>query len=177
VQGQHPEQRQGRLVLVGLGVHPQLLEYGGGVRDVGRQQVNTGGVAVSRPTYGLAVQRDGVPAVVADAAEDPAAQDLLQSGAVEASEELAQTALGGGLAAGETEGVRQGGPWSRPNWARASRLFMPAKMATAVRERMAVRGWRRPLRERGGTFSRKLQHERTVWGGLSWRAVGQQLID
>src|SRR5687767_9019769 len=37
----------------------------------------------------------------------------------------------------------------------ASRLFIPARMATMVRERTAVRGWTRPLRERGsGTEAR-----------------------
>jgi hypothetical protein len=71
--------------------------------------VDAGGVAVGRPACRLAVEGDGVPAVVADAAEDPAAQGLLQGGDVEAAEELAQAALAGGLAAGEAEGMGQGG--------------------------------------------------------------------
>jgi hypothetical protein len=108
-QGQHTKQLQGGLVLVGLAIHPDLLEHGGGGRHVRRQQMDAGGVAVGGTTSGLAVDGDVVPAVVLDATKDPATESLLQSSDVETAEQLAQTALVGCLAAREAEGMSQWG--------------------------------------------------------------------
>jgi hypothetical protein len=59
---QHPQQTQGGLVLVGLGVHTHLRQHSGRGGDEGAQQVDAGNVAVLGAPEGLAVQGDGLPA-------------------------------------------------------------------------------------------------------------------
>src|SRR5581483_8849630 len=67
-----------------------------------------GGLAAGTAAQRLAVDGQGVPAVGGPAAQ-PLAQGRLDGGQVQAAEELAERALGGGLAAAEAEGVGQGG--------------------------------------------------------------------
>ena len=50
------------------------------------------------------------------------------------------------------------GPWSRPNWAMASRLRMPAIRPTTAKPRTAGSGCRRPKGERGSGTEAKASH-------------------
>jgi hypothetical protein len=65
--GQHTQEFQGGLVFVGLGVDAHLRQNGRGGRHIGTQQVDAGDVALLGGAGGLAVQGDGVPAVLVDA--------------------------------------------------------------------------------------------------------------
>ena len=94
-------------MFVRLAVYPQLLQDGGGSRDVGGQQVDAGDVTVGGATGRLAIDGDGIPAVMLDPPQDPAREGFLQSRHIEAAKELAEAALVGGTATGEAEGVRQ----------------------------------------------------------------------
>jgi hypothetical protein len=106
--GQHAQQPQGGLVLVGLGIDPQLGYRRGGGRHEGGQQVDAGGLAAGGAAQGLAVEGDGVPAALL-AAQQPAAKGGLEGVDVQAAEELTEGALSWGLAAAEAQGVGEGG--------------------------------------------------------------------
>lgn len=92
-------------MLVALGIDADLFQDGAGGRDVGAEQMDGGSVAVRRAACGFAIDGEGVPTVVLDAAENPASQGLLQSGNVQTAEELAQATFVGRQSAGEAQGV------------------------------------------------------------------------
>ena len=107
-------------MLVGRGVPPPLLAYGGGIRDRGRQQGDARRVAVRGPACRLAVPSASVPAVGADAPEDPAAQGLLQCSAVEAPDlaEVRRSFEGAAAPALPFLGASATGWQRRTNWSR-----------------------------------------------------------
>ncbi len=74
---QYAEQSRSRLGFVGPGINTQLLQQGGGSRNLGCQQVHAGNVAMRRSACHFAVEGDGVPAVVLEASGDPGSQSVL----------------------------------------------------------------------------------------------------
>jgi hypothetical protein len=108
LQRQDAQEDQSGLVFVGLGIDAQLLDGGCGGGDEGGQQVDAGGVARCRAAEGLAVHGHSGPAVLG-AVPQPAAQGSLESGHVQATEQFAEGTLGRCPAAGEAQGVSEGG--------------------------------------------------------------------
>lgn len=107
---QDAEQFQRRLVLVRLGVHPQLGQHGPGGRGVGGDQMQAGDVTVPAAAGGLAVDTHMQPVRGAQPGGHPAAQGGLEGGHVEGAEEGGQAGLGGRLAAAEAECPGEGEP-------------------------------------------------------------------
>jgi hypothetical protein len=105
---QDAQQLEGGLVIVGLGVHPDLSQDGLGVLAVGGDEVLPRDIAVPAAAGGLAVQVEDQLGVGGQAGGDPGGQGGLEGGDVEAAEEDGEGGLGGGLAAPEAQHVSQG---------------------------------------------------------------------
>ena len=102
VQHHRLEQRQGRLVLVGLGRDAGLGQDGAGLVVQGREQVDGGGAGRAAAAGGLAVDRHGPQAVGPRGRQqrgDPAGDGGLERLGVEPGEEPLEGAVGRGPAA------------------------------------------------------------------------------
>ncbi len=109
-----PEQRQGGLVLVRLGVHPDLAEHRRGVRGVRGHPVRARHVPVPAPAQALAVQGHMRAGVRGQAARDPPAQGRLQLLRVDPPQGLGQGRRGRRRAPPEPQRVSQRGPVLAP---------------------------------------------------------------
>jgi hypothetical protein len=116
IAGDHPavqhhrlEQRQGRLVLVGVSRHAGLGQHAAGLLVQGRQQVDRGGVGRAAAAGRLAVQRHGLQRRGRCGAEQvvgPAGDGGLERVGVEPGEQPLERAVGRGPA-GVAEPVHQ----------------------------------------------------------------------
>jgi len=116
VAGDHPalqdqalQQRQGRLVLVGLGRHAGLAQHAAGPLVQGRKQEHRGAVGRAATAGGLAVDRHGSQAVGRLGGEqmgDPPSDGGLEGRGVEPGEEPLEGAVGRGPA-GIAEAMHQ----------------------------------------------------------------------
>lgn len=100
-QGQDPQQAQGRLVFVGLGIHPHLAQDRRRGRHEGGEQVDARRFPVRAAPRRLAVHGHRRPAL------PWTAQGRLEGRDVRAAEELAERTFGGRLAAPEAQGLSQ----------------------------------------------------------------------
>jgi hypothetical protein len=105
-QRQDAQELQGRLVLVGLAVDPDLGHHGRDPRGVGAQEVDAGHLVGGAAAQRLAVQGEGV-AQVGAAPFQPGGQGALVGADVEAAEEVGEGGLAGGGPAGEAQGLGQ----------------------------------------------------------------------
>ena len=96
-------------MFVGRVPDADLGEDAGHLRGVGGDQVVAGHVAVAAAAEHLAVDRHVADGGRVDPSLEPAGQDGLQAGGVEAAEGAGQGGHGRGLAAAEPEGVGQRG--------------------------------------------------------------------
>jgi len=105
---EHAEELERGLVLVGLGVHPELAQDGRHAGGVGGQQVDAGQASGGAAAQRLAVQADDI--VVEAAGGEPAGQGGLHPRRVEAAEQLAEGGLVRGAGAAEAEREGEGCP-------------------------------------------------------------------
>lgn len=108
---QNPQQLQGGLVLVGLGVHADLGEDGLDVRRVGGDEVLTGRIAVMAAAGGLAVEGDVEFFVGWQAGGDPARQGGFKGDDVELTKQDGKGGWGGCFAAAKSQDVGEGKPF------------------------------------------------------------------
>ncbi len=100
---QDPEQFQRRLVLVGLGVDPQLRRDGTHIRRIGREQVNPGRLTVTTAPRGLAVEGQMLRRLRSQPGLNPAADAGLEVGDIDPAEDAGI----GGLAEAPPPGESQ----------------------------------------------------------------------
>jgi hypothetical protein len=110
--GQDAQQFQSGLVLVGLGIDPDLGEDGVVLMRVGGHEVVPGRRAVAAAAQGLPVEGDGLLVGTRGGRcrtrGDPARQTGLEGGRVQSAVEIAKARRGGGFAATESQGMSQG---------------------------------------------------------------------
>jgi hypothetical protein len=100
---EHAQQFQGRLVFVGLGVHPELADHGSDVRGVSRNQVNRGRLAVATPSGGLAVEGDLRGVIRPEPSPDPPPDAGLEVGDVDPAKDPRVGGLAEAASPGEPE--------------------------------------------------------------------------
>jgi hypothetical protein len=107
---QDARQFQGRLVLVRLGINPDLGEDGLMLVRVGGDQVLAGRLAIAAAAECLTVEGDGLLFVLLDgwqAGNNPSGEGRLERGRVEATEEVREARGGWCLTAEESQSVGQ----------------------------------------------------------------------
>ena len=161
LQGEDLEQLQGRLVLVGLAIHPELGQHDVEVGSIGGQEVDAGDLAVDRPAQGFAVDGDLAgarsPRCAAIQAETAASNRSMSR----RRKRLEMEALHGVSGRVKPSKAPKPRPRSRGNWAMASSDRAPQRTATVIRLRMAGSGWRRPKGDLGSGREAK-QSQRKV---------------
>jgi hypothetical protein len=106
-QRQHPQQPQGGLVLVGLGLDAQLPQHGGAAGDEGCQQVDTRDVTGAAALERLAIDGDGFR--VGKASLDPGTEGRLEGVQIDGPEDRGEGGLGRRLLAAEAQSMGEAG--------------------------------------------------------------------
>ena len=103
LQRQHPQQLQRGLVLVGLGIYPELGQDRLDLRGVGGDQVDPGRVAIAAAPGGLAVDGDVGSVARPESPLDPLPDPRLEVGDVNPAEDARVGRLAEASAGGEPE--------------------------------------------------------------------------